>query len=76
MSNATKTHAYKGRTIRPASSAEMLKAGLRWYIAATHPTGMSYSEDVCRHYASLESAKDAIRESAARQDAMDAEARS
>jgi len=76
MSNATKTHTYKGRTIRPASSAEMIKAGLKWYIEATHPTGMTYAEDVCRHYHSLEAARDAIRETVAHQEAMDAEVRS
>ncbi len=71
----TKTHTYKGRTILPASSCEMRKAGLKWYIEATHPNGMSYSEDVCRHYHTIDAARDAIRETDAHQEAMDAEAR-
>lgn len=70
------THTYKGREIMAASSAEMIRAGLRWYIAATHPTGTPYSEDVCRHYCTLAEARLAIRETAAHQDAMDAEVRS
>jgi hypothetical protein len=50
-------HKYMGETIIPTNWD-----GKRWYVQAYHHTGIPYGEQDCRHFYTLNEAKEAIRE--------------
>lgn len=61
--NATKTHQYKGYKIRPAEYADRIQAGFRWYVQTYHqPTGLPYDSQHCHHFATLDQAKEHIKD--------------